>query len=151
MATLAQVDFQPQHASDFRELAERGVASAILKLGQAAQRDPSELRQITLAQAKKPPPLADESSDSLAYHDHRKTLKETHIVALSVFNCPQNGLKTKCASKCAFNHNSGLFDRSQFRIEYFNALFVVMTGSPRCVRAAVGRPDPHHYDCNIIR
>jgi hypothetical protein len=80
-ASLDQGKFQSQDSGDFSELVDRGIAPTILQIGQATQRDPGQLRQITLTQPEKfasgPKPLSDflsrhriTSASECAFEDH---------------------------------------------------------------------------------
>jgi hypothetical protein len=62
------VEFQPQNIRYFRELIERWIGPTILEVGQAAQGDPSQLRQVTLTKAKMFPPTPEPGSNFLGGH-----------------------------------------------------------------------------------
>jgi hypothetical protein len=63
-----QGEFQSQNIRDFCELFERGVPPTVLKLGQATQGNPSQLRQIALTKPEKFSPGTQLGSDFLGLH-----------------------------------------------------------------------------------
>jgi hypothetical protein len=67
---LSQAEFKPQDLRDLGELVDCGVRPAVFEVGQPAQGDPGEFRQVTLTEAEDLPPLTYFFPDFLVRHGH---------------------------------------------------------------------------------
>jgi hypothetical protein len=70
--SLDQGDFHPKNVRYLGELVDRGIPPAILKVRQAAQGNPSQLRQVTLTKVEEPPASAHHLSDFSARFCHTR-------------------------------------------------------------------------------
>jgi len=63
-----QTEFQSKNLGDFRELIDRRVRIPLFEVGQASQRDPSQLRQVALSKAEQLPSRTEHFADLLVRH-----------------------------------------------------------------------------------